>query len=457
MTIYVFTGPTLSSEEARAELEAIYLPPVSQGDVYRIGLRRPRAIGIIDGYFERQPAVWHKEILWAMTQGIHVYGSASMGALRAAELTAFGMEGVGWIFENFRDGLLEDDDEVTLTHGDEDVGYRPTSEAMVNIRRTLAEAEAVSAISAQTRAVLERIAKDLFYPERIYPRILQLAAKRGLLPAELNTLSAWLPHGRIDQKREDALAMLRTMRKHLTDPEPKQVSFVLEHTIFWETFIRQAGTAQLQGDDGVEMVTNVLLLDELRLQRTAYARAQRGAVLRHLAFHWAQNRTDAISGARTRELTDKFYQALGLCTEHDRSRWLEENDLSDEEFGELMRQEAVLGWVEALVRGEVVPHVLDHLRLTGEYAHLKARALDKQRTLEAAGIQTPSLKTMGLTTESLLEWYFGSRDCPIPADVRRYASVAGFAGQHEFMRAVLREFCYALLTGASQSQQDMLQ
>ena len=44
---------------------------------------RPRAIGIIDGYFQQVPSVWHKEILWAMAQGVHVFGSASMGALRA--------------------------------------------------------------------------------------------------------------------------------------------------------------------------------------------------------------------------------------------------------------------------------------------------------------------------------------------------------------------------------------
>ena len=60
MSVYVFTGPTLAPEEARHLLDAVYLPPVAQGDVYRVTLKRPRAIGIIDGYFERIPAVWHK-------------------------------------------------------------------------------------------------------------------------------------------------------------------------------------------------------------------------------------------------------------------------------------------------------------------------------------------------------------------------------------------------------------
>ena len=70
----------------------------------RSSATRPRAVGIIDGYFQQVPSVWHKEILWAMAQGVHVFGSASMGALRAAELAPFGMRGVGLIFEAYRDG-----------------------------------------------------------------------------------------------------------------------------------------------------------------------------------------------------------------------------------------------------------------------------------------------------------------------------------------------------------------
>ena len=95
------------------------------------------------------PTVRHKEILWAMSRGIHVFGSASIGALRAAELAAFGMEGVGTIFELYRDGVLEDDDEVAIAHGPAEVGFVAGSEAMVNIRQTLQRAERDGVISAE--------------------------------------------------------------------------------------------------------------------------------------------------------------------------------------------------------------------------------------------------------------------------------------------------------------------
>jgi hypothetical protein len=63
-----------------------------------------------------------------------VFGAAGIGALRAAELDAVGMRGIGKIFEGYRDGILRDDDEVAVLHGPEELGYPPLTEALVNIR-----------------------------------------------------------------------------------------------------------------------------------------------------------------------------------------------------------------------------------------------------------------------------------------------------------------------------------
>ena len=60
MNIVVFTGPSLPAEEARGCLDATYRAPVAQGDLYRAARERPFAIGIVDGFFELLPAVWHK-------------------------------------------------------------------------------------------------------------------------------------------------------------------------------------------------------------------------------------------------------------------------------------------------------------------------------------------------------------------------------------------------------------
>jgi hypothetical protein len=240
MSAFVFTGPSLPPELIPEEdLMVRCLPPVSQGDVYRATLENPRVIGIIDGYFHTTRSVWHKEILWALSQGISVYGSASMGALRAAELDSFGMIGIGWVYEAFRDGSLIDDDEVAVQHGPAEVGYHCTSEAMVNIRRTLHAAECNGVISNATRLRLELKAKALYYPERSYSRIMA-EVTNDVSAVQITDLSNWLPSGKINQKRIDAELMLAEMKKTTALPAPaRPVNFIFEHTETWDELIRE--------------------------------------------------------------------------------------------------------------------------------------------------------------------------------------------------------------------------
>ena len=187
------------------------------------------------------------------------------------------------IFEAYRDGILEDDDEVAVVHALEESGYRAHSEAMVNIRRTLGAADAAGIVSTATRFALELIGKRLFYPDRSYIAILHRAFEEGLPIAELNALEAWLPHGRVDQKRDDALNMLSTIGALLgTEPEPKRVQYHFEHTHVWEDALREAGELRLN-NGSAEAALIELVLDELRLDPDAYARSRQRALYRYMA------------------------------------------------------------------------------------------------------------------------------------------------------------------------------
>ena len=143
MTAVIFAGPSLPPDMPAGVAGFERRPPLRRGDLYLAALQRPALIGVVDGYFETAPTVWHKEILWAMSQGIHVYGAASIGALRAAELADFGMKGIGRVYQQFRTGELTDDDEVAVLHGPADVSYVQVTEAMVNVLLLLAEPDTV--------------------------------------------------------------------------------------------------------------------------------------------------------------------------------------------------------------------------------------------------------------------------------------------------------------------------
>ena len=88
---------------------------IKRGDIYGLSEEFTRII-IVDGLFGNTRSVWQREITYALSIGIEVYGTSSMGALRAAELSGYGMKGYGWVFNCLCQGLLEGDDEVALIY-----------------------------------------------------------------------------------------------------------------------------------------------------------------------------------------------------------------------------------------------------------------------------------------------------------------------------------------------------
>ncbi len=231
MTTCVFLGPTLSLDAARAALDAIYLPPARRGDILRaVETYAPDTIVLIDGYFEQAAAVWHKEILWALREGVTVCGAASMGALRAADLAQFGMIGMGRIFDAYMSGTygpfddpFDGDDEVAILHGPAEIGYLPVTEAMADIRDTLAEAKRAQVITEVEMTTIAARAKSTFYKRRTWPTLLDIAS-----PA----LRDWVAANHISRKSLDATHLLGEVRRGVIMSKPPPFRF--ERTLLWE-------------------------------------------------------------------------------------------------------------------------------------------------------------------------------------------------------------------------------
>lgn len=210
--VVVFLGPTLPRAEARAVLKAHYLPPAEQGHmVEAVRETSARTIVLIDGAFATVPSVRHKEILWALSQGVEVIGAASIGALRAAELAGFGMLGFGLVYRWYRATPLADDDEVAVAMMPRELGAGALGEALINMRVTLRRAEVVGIITADARRFLVDVARSIHFLDRSYQELLNRARARG--PArrapQLDALEAWIPDHSVDQKQRDAIGLLR--------------------------------------------------------------------------------------------------------------------------------------------------------------------------------------------------------------------------------------------------------
>jgi hypothetical protein len=202
--LVVFLGPSLPAAEARRLAPCRVLPPARAGDLFAVLPERPLAVALVDGLFEAVPSVWHHEVLAAQAAGVQVFGGASMGALRAAELQPFGVVGVGRIFGWYRDGVVDDDGEVALLHAGREHGFRPLTVPLVDVRGAALAAVAGGLCTGREGRALLDAAAGLFYQARTWPAVLAAARLAGATRARL---AAYLP-GAPSQKAEDARATI---------------------------------------------------------------------------------------------------------------------------------------------------------------------------------------------------------------------------------------------------------
>ena len=164
----MFVGPT---RIPKVPVRVHIFPPAALGSIFRAVEAGYKFICFIDGYFGNIPSVWHKEILFALKKGVTICGSSSMGALRAAELRAFGMIGFGWVYQAFRLGVLQDDDEVCVLHAVDELNFDALSEAMVNIRYSLRRMTNCKLIGRGSEIRIASSLKELHFSKRDLPAV----------------------------------------------------------------------------------------------------------------------------------------------------------------------------------------------------------------------------------------------------------------------------------------------
>ncbi|MCX9010846.1 MAG: TfuA-related McrA-glycine thioamidation protein [Candidatus Methanoperedens sp.] len=212
MRAVVFTGTSISHSDARKILDAEYRQPVRRDDIRKLMGSPPDIIGIIDGVFFDSAAVAHREIIEALKSGVTVVGGASMGALRASELAPYGMLGVGRIYEMYKSGAIESDDEVAVTFNAETM--EALSVPLVNVRLTVKAMQEAGVLSEGQAASIVYITRKIFYPDRNYRNIVNECVKKGIIgEAEKEELLGQLKKYEVDVKREDAVLVLKRIRE----------------------------------------------------------------------------------------------------------------------------------------------------------------------------------------------------------------------------------------------------
>jgi TfuA protein len=219
----IFIGPSLSLQKARKIFDADYRGPAKKGDLLvlsassLISLKNQsntiNFVGLIDGLFLQDYPPTPIEVFQLLSnKNFRVVGGASIGALRAVELEKFGMVGIGKVFELFKNGATNADDEVAVTFhlGD---GASIQSEAMIDIRFNLFIAYKKNIITKRTKHIIAKTAKSIYFPYRNYSNVIEeTRTKFPELSRELDSFSSYINHHRLSLKEIDAIKVIKYIK-----------------------------------------------------------------------------------------------------------------------------------------------------------------------------------------------------------------------------------------------------
>lgn len=433
----VFLGPSLSRARAERILDAVYLPPVAQGDLSSALLRyRPAIIGVVDGVFHQSLSLWHKEVLHALDQGVAVFGASSMGALRAAELSRFGMIGVGAVFRGYAAGVLEDDDEVAVAHGQAADGYALLSEPMVNFRATVERAVAEGALDEATGEALVRTAKSMHYAERTVRAVLRRAEQDGLDPGRIEAAREAFRARYVDRKAEDAEEMLRRIRDLPQRLRRQPRSEPIVRSLQLEALLQRDGRTAGGCRSAAVVQHAALTLDDFEHLNTS-------ALQRALCLHLADLMEVVADDRDVERETECLRRRLGLATAEALSAWQERNDLTPAAFEELMRDEARCRslrrwWLTASHKKRNVKAFLDQLRLLDRYDQQAEAAEQAEHRARAADAAYDSTCEGQPPLEGLLREHLAGSNLRIHQDVSDWLHEAGFLSWDNLAMSLLR-------------------
>jgi hypothetical protein len=258
----VFAGPSLhrvvGSDREELLSGAELRPPAKRGDITACMVEDAHTLVLLDGYFFTELAVAHKEILYALEAGRRVIGAASMGALRAAEMAPMGMMGVGTIFDWYREGRIDGDDEVTVMHLPDELGSALVTVALVEVRYALDRMVERGIVPRSGADLLVEDLKQYSFSGRTPELIATLAAERlqeggaHVLREEMESFSL---------KEEDARLAIHAAREPFAGSKSMGMKRSMFYTYWCEDHTRvPAATGSLPSDPTLMHGFNVVQL-----------------------------------------------------------------------------------------------------------------------------------------------------------------------------------------------------
>ncbi|MGE5340230.1 MAG: TfuA-like protein [Candidatus Omnitrophota bacterium] len=386
MKTLIFGGPTISEQAVKEILvDAIFLPPVKHADILGVMAHyNPDVIGIIDGIIRSELSVWHKEILFALASGIRVFGAGGMGALRAAELDKFGMSGTGQVYERYKNGELEDDDEVFVKFEEKNGNYIRLSEPMVNLRETFKMATQHKIIDTTTYAALIESAKSLFYTDRSFENIFKRASEKGINPRQFEKLKAFTEEFYVDLLKQDALDMLREIAQLSSKDIPLHdkwdTDFSRYNTYFAPFYERIRPVRYEELEFPLYYISNYLCLYHPDIEKL-----NAEGLNREITLYLADLLQIEVNAEDIENEVSRFRSKYELKDDQVFEKWRTENDLPEKDFRCFFEKQAQIRkmqtsfFISSRILTKNTSYLMDGLKLENKYVEWKEKVGKRER------------------------------------------------------------------------------
>lgn len=378
MKIIVFCGPTISVDEASRIITADFKPPIKHGDLIScIYNDNPDVVVIIDGAFIDQLSLWHNEINEAINKGVTVYGASAIGAIRAAEMQKSGMRGVGEVFRMYSDGIIDADDEVLCDYSVINGTYNKKTISLVNLRHVLPNAVKESVIKQDQADSIILAVKSMFYKDRTISEITIRCLNQGIVNAsESELLKEYISKSESDLQKNDAMECLEKIGNLLIeDLDKKEKNY--QYDLFFEAlYERDRGTK-----NGEEYHSFYKIANDYTIYSSDIETLNDAALNRKICALVADNFKVEATDEEIRSEKKLFTLRYGLTNEPDYQDWLKANDLTENEFNELLAERVKINKIQNWYRTRLgfaknTRYILEELKLNNQYTEWKRKSID---------------------------------------------------------------------------------
>jgi hypothetical protein len=430
--ILVYLGSSLPLARAREILpEAIYHPPARQGDIVTDVVNlSPNIIILVDGVFHSNLSVWHKEVVFALQYPhLHaIYGAASMGALRAAELDWVGMIGIGEIYQWYRDGLTEDDSEVALSYAEKDGIYHLQSVPLVDIRAGVLHYQREFPNQDVARSAQEffEVMRSTYYADR----------------TEELCQETWADaHGisfpRIDQKGIDAVQALSNFRQYQSEPKQRPTPENLSR--FFQALYERDRKIKINGEAiHQQHIDGYVLLHHPEYERICWDSANQ-----ELALMLCDHLLVTVSIEEVERENVRFQQRSGIETPADFSSYLSANGWTRPEYDRLIIQNARIRKLQhantvAKMYRRNSQQVIDYLRTHQAFDYWAAQAVKAEIKIKESGVDDWLSVNLERGAFEILAEHFEQEGLELHCNPEEYLLDTGFSNNIELGVALER-------------------